>query len=58
MTEKINLETFNYEDFKKSAIEKLKTGKQLSGKEGILMLLIKALIEAAIVKRRRKQKKW
>lgn len=48
MTEKINLETFNYEDFKKSAIEKLKTGKQLSGKEGILTPLIKALIEAAM----------
>ncbi len=48
MTTKVNLETFNYDDFKKEAIEKLKSGSQLSGKDGILTPLIKALLEAAL----------
>lgn len=48
MTDKINLDTFNYEEFKKEALEKLKSGKQISGKDGILTPLIKALLEAAM----------
>jgi hypothetical protein len=34
----INLETFNYEQFQKEAVEKLKSGKQISGKAGIYTL--------------------
>lgn len=48
MTKEIDLENFNFEDFKKDALRKLKDGKGLSGKDGILTPFIKALIEASL----------
>jgi len=39
---------FNYEDFKKEATEGLKSGKSLSGKEGVLAPLLKDFLEGAL----------
>ena len=39
---------FDFEAFQKEAIEKLKAGKPLSGKDGVLMPLIKRIVEAAL----------
>ena len=39
---------FDFEAFQKEAIEKLKAGKSLSGKDGVLMPLIKRIVEAAL----------
>lgn len=39
---------FNYEEFKKSAIEKLYAGKGILGKEGAFTPLIKEFLEAAL----------
>jgi len=39
---------FDFEAFQKEAIEKLKAGKALSGKDGVLMPLIKRIVEAAL----------
>ena len=39
---------FDFEAFQKEAIEKLKSGKPLSGKDGVMMPLIKLIVEAAL----------
>ena len=39
---------FDFEAFQKEAIKKLKAGKPLSGKDGVLMPLIKNIVEAAL----------
>jgi len=39
---------FDFEAFQKEAIEKLKAGKSLSDKDGVLMPLIKRIVEAAL----------
>jgi len=39
---------FDFEAFQKEAIEKLKAGKPLSGKDGVMMPLIKRIVEAAL----------
>ena len=41
-------EDFNFNEFQKEAIGKLKTGQSLTGKDGILTPLIKQLIEASL----------
>lgn len=43
-----NNEEFNYEEFKKKATEELKSGKELSGKDGVLLPLIKDFLEGAL----------
>lgn len=42
------LEDFNYEKFKREAIEKIKGGQPLTGKGGILTPLLKGLLESAL----------
>lgn len=44
----IDLSDFNFSQFKKEAIEKLKSGQDLTGKDGILTPLIKEILEAAL----------
>lgn len=39
---------FNYEEFKRKAIKELKTGKDLSGKDGVLIPLLKDFLEGAL----------
>ena len=39
---------FDFEAFQKEAIKKLKAGKPLSGKDGVMMPLIKRIVEAAL----------
>lgn len=39
---------FDFEAFQREAIKKLKAGKPLSGKDGVMMPLIKRLVEAAL----------
>jgi putative transposase len=39
---------FDFETFQKEAIKQLKAGKPLSGKDGVLMPLIKRIVEAAL----------
>jgi putative transposase len=39
---------FDFEAFQKEAIRKLKAGKPLSGKDGVMMPLIKRIVEAAL----------
>lgn len=46
--ETIDLSNFNFEDFQKEAIDKLKTGQSLTGKDGVLTPLIKQILEAAL----------
>lgn len=41
-------ESFNYIDFEKQAIEDLKSGKQLEGKDGILAPLLQRLLNASL----------
>jgi putative transposase len=41
-------EKFNYEEFEKEALEGLRIGKRLEGKEGVLAPLLKRLIEAGL----------
>jgi putative transposase len=48
MNSKINLKDFNFSEFKKEALLKLKAGEALTGKEGILTPLIKELLEASL----------
>jgi transposase-like protein len=48
MNKKIDLENFDFTQFKKEAIDKLKSGQDLTGKEGILTPLIKEILEAAL----------
>ena len=45
---KIDLSNFNFEQFKKDAIEKIKSGQDFTGKDGILTPLIKEILEAAL----------
>lgn len=47
-TQKINFNDFNFNDFKSAAIDKLKSGQSLTGKDGILTPLIKEILEAAL----------
>jgi putative transposase len=46
--EKDQSSAFNYKQFEEQAIEQLKSGKALEGKEGILAPLIKRLVEASL----------
>lgn len=39
---------FDFEAFQEEAIKKLKAGKPLSGKDGVMMPLIKRIVEAAL----------
>ena len=41
-------ESFNFEEFEKQAIEKLKQGKSLTGEDGIFTPLIKRILEAGL----------
>lgn len=45
---KIDFTNFDFDQFKKEAIEKIKSGQDLTGKDGILTPLIKEMIEAAL----------
>lgn len=45
---KINLADFNFEEFQKEAIDKIKSGQPLTGKDGILTPLLKELLESAL----------
>lgn len=45
---KIDLANFDFSQFKKEAIDKLKSGQELTGKDGILTPLIKEILEAAL----------
>lgn len=45
---KLDLSTFNFNDFQSSAIAQLKSGQPLTGKDGVLTPLIKQLMEAAL----------
>ena len=44
----LNLDDFDFGQFQKEAINKLKAGQDLTGKDGILTPLIKKLVEAAL----------
>lgn len=48
MNKKIDLSNFDYDKFKSSALEQLKSGQPLTGKDGILTPLIKELLEASL----------
>lgn len=41
-------ETFDYEGFKKGALERLKNGEELTGKDGVFTPLIKNILEASL----------
>ncbi len=43
--EKLELNNFNFGEFQKAAIDKLKSGQSLTGKDGILTPLIKEILE-------------
>lgn len=45
---KIDLANFDFSEFQKEAIDKLKSGQSLTGKDGILTPLIKEILEAAL----------
>lgn len=45
---KIDLTDFDFNQFKKEAIDKIKSGQDLTGKDGILTPLIKEILEAAL----------
>jgi len=47
-SKKIDLLNFDFPSFGKEAIEKIKAGQSISGKEGVLTPLLKALLEAAL----------
>jgi transposase-like protein len=47
-SKKIDLTDFDFSQFQKEAIEKLKSGQSLTGKDGILTPLIKEILEAAL----------
>jgi putative transposase len=44
----IDLKNFNYNTFQKEAIESLKSGQPLTGRDGVLTPLIKQILEAAL----------
>jgi putative transposase len=45
---KINLQDFDFKQFQKEAIDKIKSGQSLTGKGGILTPLIKEILESAL----------
>jgi putative transposase len=45
---KINLQDFDFKQFQKEAIDRLKSGQSLTGKDGILTPLIKEILESAL----------
>ena len=45
---KIDLTNFDFSQFQKEAIDKLKSGQSLTGKDGVLTPLIKEILEAAL----------
>jgi putative transposase len=45
---KIDLANFDFNQFQKEAIDKLKSGQSLTGKDGVLTPLIKEILEAAL----------
>lgn len=47
-SKKIDLANFDFSQFQKEAIDKLKSGQSLTGKDGILTPLIKEILEAAL----------
>ncbi len=47
-SKKIDLTNFDFSQFQKEAIDKLKAGQSLTGKDGILTPLIKEILEAAL----------
>lgn len=47
-SKKIDLNHFNFEDFKEEALSQIKSGQSLTGKDGVLTPLIKQLLEAAL----------
>ena len=47
-SKKIDLVNFNFNEFQKEAIDKLKSGQSLTGRDGILTPLIKEILEAAL----------
>lgn len=47
-SKKIDLANFDFNQFQKEAIDKLKSGQSLTGKDGILTPLIKEILEAAL----------
>lgn len=48
MNKKIDLSTFDFNNFKSEALSQLKEGQNLTGKDGVLTPLIKALLESAL----------
>ena len=48
-SKKIDLANFDFSQFQKEAIDKLKSGQSLTGKDGILTPLIKEILEAALL---------
>lgn len=48
MNNKIDLTNFDFSQFQKDAIDKLKSGQSLTGKDGILTPLIKEILEVAL----------
>jgi putative transposase len=48
INKKINLENFDFNQFKTEAIDRLKSGESLTGKDGILTPLLKEILEAAL----------
>jgi transposase-like protein len=47
-SKKIDLNHFNFEDFKEEALSQIKSGQSFTGKDGVLTPLIKQLLEAAL----------
>lgn len=47
-SKKIDLANFDFSQFQKEAIDKLKSGQSLTGKDGVLTPLIKEILEAAL----------
>ena len=47
-SKKIDLATFDFNQFKKEAIDRIKSGQDITGKDGILTPLIKEILEAAL----------
>lgn len=48
INKKINLDNFDFNQFKQEAIGRLKSGESLTGKDGILTPLLKEILEAAL----------
>lgn len=48
MNNRIDLTNFDFNQFQKEAIDKLKSGQSITGKDGVLTPLIKQILEAAL----------